>query len=83
MALYQMSNPPSAEPIGERVARIETSQDHILTELEKMSKQMTHMTTILDQAKGGWKVMLWVGTISGAIGAAIVKLFPWLLSLPR
>jgi hypothetical protein len=53
MTAYQL--PP--EPIGERVARIETNQDHILETLDRVALQVKEMSEVMQQAKGGWKVM--------------------------
>ncbi len=79
MAAFQSSS----EPLGERLTRTETDLAHVVKQVDAMALQIQHMTKILDEAKGGWKVLLWVGTVSGAIGAAAVKLFPWLATLPK
>lgn len=67
----------------DRITRTEVDLAHLVKQVDAMADKIEHMTTILDQAKGGWKVMLWVGTISGAVGAAAVKLFPWIATLPK
>jgi hypothetical protein len=44
-------------------------------EIAALRGQVNAMTALIDQAKGGWKVIVGVGTISAAVGAIITKLF--------
>jgi chromosome condensin MukBEF ATPase and DNA-binding subunit MukB len=48
-----------------------------------MKSDLREIRDALNQAKGGWRVLMMVSGASGAIGAAIVKFLPFLASLPR
>jgi hypothetical protein len=45
--------------------------------------EVQEMKSMVDQAKGGWKIIVGVGTLSATFGAAITKLIPYLATLPK
>jgi chromosome condensin MukBEF ATPase and DNA-binding subunit MukB len=48
-----------------------------------MKSDLREIRDALNQAKGGWRILMMVSGASGAIGAGIVKFLPFLASLPR
>jgi hypothetical protein len=57
---------------------------HIQEDMEKMIEQMkamqatlTDISATLSEAKGGWRVLMLIGGVSGTVGAALVKLVYW------
>jgi hypothetical protein len=51
-------------------------------EIAALRGQVNAMTALIDQAKGGWKVLIAVGTISATAGAILTKAFAFLGVLP-
>lgn len=64
--------------LGEYGAKIEALQDDV-TGLRTDVK--TIMLT-LAEARGGWKTLVAVGTVAGAIGAVGAKVVSWAVSMP-
>ena len=52
-------------------------------QIEALRTEIRDMKSLIDQAKGGWKILVGVGTISAAIGAIIAKIVSFLWSLPK
>lgn len=50
--------------------------------ISDLKDEIAAMKSLIDQAKGGWKILVGVGTISAAIGAVIAKIVSFLWSLP-
>lgn len=64
---------------GERIARLETQVEHLQQTIDAMSKKLDELYTMLQRGKGAWWAGLGIfGLFSGAIGAAISKLLPFL-----
>jgi hypothetical protein len=42
--------------------------------MKLMAKQLQTMNDTLTEARGGWKVMMWIGGGAGVIGAAVTWL---------
>lgn len=49
----------------------------------ELRSEVQEMKSMVDQAKGGWKILVGVGTLSATFGALISKFFPFLTTLPR
>lgn len=52
-------------------------------QIRELKEEIQEMKSMVDQAKGGWKIIVGVGTISATFGALLSKLFPLFLSLPK
>lgn len=50
--------------------------------IEELGAEINAMKSLIDQAKGGWKILVGVGTISAAIGAIIAKIISFLWAIP-
>jgi hypothetical protein len=46
--------------------------------LEEVRADVKEMRLAIENARGGWKTLLLLGTMSAAIGAFVVKLLPFL-----
>lgn len=57
-----------------KIERLEKDVAHLLDRQEEILE-------ILQQARGGWKVMVAVGGVAAAIGALMTKASTWLLGL--
>ena len=76
-----MTNEPfaHAEAMGDlkaRMMRVEADQIGMAGDLKAIRSS-------LDQAKGGWKTLMLVGGLAGAVGALVVKVIPFLGGVPR
>lgn len=47
--------------------------------IESLKDEIGDMRSLIDQAKGGWKIIVGVGTISATIGALLTKMFSFTL----
>ena len=77
---------PFGQQLGELQGRIRSFEE-TLTRHEAddrvMREDIKAIRTCLDQAKGGWKTLMLVGGLAGAVGALVAKVVPFLGSLPR
>lgn len=56
--------------------RLEARVDHLEGMVKAMSEDIRAMRDILEQSKGGWKVMLVIGSAAATAGGAV----SWLVS---
>ena len=54
-----------------------------IAEMKSLREEIVAMKSLIDQAKGGWKILVGVGTISATIGALIAKIASLVLVLPK
>jgi copper homeostasis protein CutC len=52
-------------------------------QIAELKDEIGHMKSLIDQAKGGWKILIGVGAISAAIGGFLTKFFAAVWNLPR
>jgi hypothetical protein len=52
-------------------------------QVEALSVKINEMHTQMSEAKGGWRMLMLVGGISGAAGAGLFKLGQWFMMLPK
>ena len=67
--------------LGRHDAQIENLEKDILDmrkEINRLMEKIDNMNLILEQAKGGWKVLMMVGGLSAVIGGVIVKVVAFL-----
>ncbi len=65
--------------MGELVARVQALED----DMKEFGQDVKAIRSILDQAKGGWRMMITVAGLSGAVGAMAVKALPWIAMGPK
>ena len=66
--------------IGRELATHAADIAHLQRDMDKLSEDMTEVkrclasiNTTLSEARGGWKMMMMVAGVSGAIGAALTQ----------
>ena len=59
------------------IRHIEEDMDKIIEQMKAMQKTLADISATLSEAKGGWRVLMMVGGVSGAVGAFIVKALYW------
>ena len=65
-------------PIDPRdFGKLEAKVDHLSLQLDKVTKSLEALQTILDRTKGGWYVLATAAAISGAAAALAVKMLPF------
>lgn len=60
----------------ERIIRVETKVEVLEQTVREMHNDLRHIRSTLDQAKGGWRVML----IFAGVAASIGSIAGWLIS---
>lgn len=71
--------------IGKHDAQIEALQDHVdqlHADMRLVLSELQSIKTTLAEAKGGWRVLMWVGGAGGVAGAALHQLANWFLHSP-
>lgn len=71
--------------IGKHDAQIEALQNHVDQLHEDMKvvlAELQSIKTTLAEAKGGWRVLMWIGGAGGVAGAALHQFATWLLHSP-
>lgn len=58
--------------------RLEAEVAALTKTVEAMAADMKIVRSALDAAGGGWRVLVAVGALSGAISAALVKILPFI-----
>ena len=65
------------------VVKLETEVDHLKEDMTEVKKDVKSILAVLNQTKGGWKVIVLVASVAGTAGAVAAKLFPFLGGLPK
>ena len=60
--------------VEERLATLEANQNNIANDVIELKADVKTVLATLSQAKGGWKTLIWVATLAGAVGAFAGKL---------
>lgn len=62
----------------ERLAVVETKVEAMASDMHEIKADVKRIADVMAQTRGGWKVILAVGAISGSMGAALAKMAPFL-----
>ena len=65
------------------VAKLEVKVNHLETDMMEVKKDVKSILAVLNQTRGGWKVIVLVASVAGTAGAVAAKLFPFLGGLPK
>ena len=65
------------------IGRIEGKVNSLESDLTEVKADVKAILAVINQTKGGWKIMMLVGGVTGAIGAFIVKILPFTGGLPK
>ena len=75
-----------AQQLGElqgRMVALERCAENNRDDMRRLFEDVQAIRTAIDQARGGWKTLMLVGGMAGAIGALVAKLATILGGLPR
>jgi len=59
------------------IGGLQASQTAIQKEVAKMGVKVAEIDKTLQQARGGWKTLLFAAGSAGALGAILGKILPW------
>lgn len=66
-----------SDPIDPRdYGRLETKVEQLVKDMEEMKANVQAMRDLMEQSKGGWKTLVFLGGLASACGAAIT----WVLT---
>ena len=60
-----------------KVANLEARMANLETDVSETRMDVKQLLAIVNQTKGGWKMLMMVSGLSGAIGAVIGKFLPF------
>jgi hypothetical protein len=66
----------------DRLTRLEEQVRQFADDMREVRTDVKKIASLMDQTKGGWTTLLWVGGLAGAVGAALAK-FSALLGVAR
>lgn len=61
-----------ADDTQRSLGRLEAVQDTHNQRLLRIEEKLDHIVSVIDNARGGWRTLLAVGSVAGSIGAAIM-----------
>ncbi len=61
-----------------RLTGLERNLEAIKGSLDGQGERLSRIETLLAEAKGSWRVLLAVAGLAGTIGAALVKMLPFI-----
>ena len=82
-ALHDRMLRSQQEQYNHAVADLKSMVTDANKQILELKKEVTAMKSLIDQAKGGWKILVGVGTISAAMGAGIAKIASFVWSFPK
>lgn len=56
------------------IGRLEARADALESELREIKGDVKAILALVNQARGGWKTLVVVGAVAGAVGALVTKL---------
>ena len=59
------------------IAHLQSDMDKMAADIDEIKRMLTSINTTLAEAKGGWKMLLAIGGVAGAIGAGIMQVLHW------
>ena len=65
------------------VARLSVKVDDLDADVSELKADVKSLLAIVNQTKGGWKVIVLVAGVAGTMGALIAKVIPFLGGVPR
>lgn len=66
------------QPIERDIGRHDAEIDQLKNDMKDVKKDVHDIKAMLQEARGGWKTLLLLAGMSGAIGALVGKISPWL-----
>jgi hypothetical protein len=66
--------------LQEQVAAVRRDNDRMAESLERIEKDVRQMALVIQQAQGGWKMLVGVAGASSVVGGFITTSWHWLSS---
>lgn len=63
----------------QQIGALQAEMEHVQDDVAEIKRDVREMRDILLQARGGWRMMLTVGTICAVAGGLATKILGWLL----
>ena len=51
--------------------RLEAQVDQLIKDMDVLTANVQAMRDLMEQSKGGWRTLVWLGGIAGTIGGAV------------
>ncbi len=61
----------------DRLTRVETQVESLAADLHEIKADVKRIADSVAQARGGWRTLIAVGTVAGALGAGLARLWPF------
>lgn len=61
----------------DRLTRVETQVEALAADLHEIKADVKRIADAMAQARGGWRTLIAVGTVAGALGAGLARLWPF------
>lgn len=65
------------------IARLQSDVHHLEGQVIELRADVKSLLAMVNQSKGGWKVILMVAGVAGTAGAALAKIVPFLGAMPK
>lgn len=76
-----------SDTVQRDIGRMEAQIANLCNEVHGLRTEVANIKTTLDEAKGGWRTLMWLSGISATVGggivALVVKFFPIFGGLPK
>ena len=60
------------DPIDPRdYGRLEAQVSQLIKDMDSLTANVQAMRDLMEQSKGGWRTLVWLGGVAGSAGAAI------------
>ena len=59
------------------IKHLQDDMDKLVESVNAMQKTLTDINATLSEAKGGWKTLIMIGSMSSVLGAGLVQIVHW------
>jgi prefoldin subunit 5 len=59
------------------IKHLQDDMDKLVESVKDMQKNLADINTTLSEAKGGWKTLIMIGSMSSVLGAGLVQIVHW------
>ena len=59
------------------IKHLQDDMDRLVESVNAMQKTLTDINATLSEAKGGWKTLIMIGSMSSVLGAGLVQIVHW------
>lgn len=70
-------SPPMDVDTRDRVIALERDVKHLSEQVEELTTAVNGLTTLLNQTRGGWRVLIALMTAAGTVGGFLSQFIPW------